>query len=82
MKNFAKAAKSMLIFCFTFMMIGCIWSVHQAEAKTKTIQKGVTYDTDLEEVFMDISKLTPEEGKRHWTGYRPENTATSCWLQS
>uniref|UniRef100_N1ZYG5 Transglutaminase-like domain-containing protein n=1 Tax=Eubacterium plexicaudatum ASF492 TaxID=1235802 RepID=N1ZYG5_9FIRM len=64
MKNFAKAAKSMLIFCFTFMMIGCIWSVHQAEAKTKTIQKGVTYDTDLEEVFMDISKLTPEEGKK------------------
>ncbi len=64
MKNFAKAAKSMLIFCFAFMMIGCIWSVHQAEAKTKTIQKGITYDAELEEVYMDISKLTPEEGKK------------------
>lgn len=64
MKNFKKAANNMIIFCFALLIISCIWSVRQAEAKTKTIQKGITYDTELEEVCMDISKLTPEEGKK------------------
>ncbi len=54
----------MFIFCFTFIIIGCACFVHQADAKTKTIQKGITYDPGPERIYIDISKLTPEEGKK------------------
>lgn len=64
MKNIKKAATILFIFCFTLMVIQCTWFVQQAEAKTKTIQKGITYDTELKKVYMDISKLTPKEGKK------------------
>lgn len=64
MKNLKKAAGYLFVFCFTFIIIGCTWFAHQAEAKAKTVQKGVTYDSGSEKIYIDISKLTPQEGKK------------------
>lgn len=63
MKNFKKTAACIFVFCLTFIITGCTGAMHQAEAKTKAVRKGITYDTELEEIYMDISKLTPKEGE-------------------